>query len=52
MHIPRSNEAREPRGEGAFVCVSCRRKRLKNEIVRNRFGEQLCKKNGSVAFFD
>lgn len=50
MHIPHSNEACEPRGEGAFVCASCRRKRLKNEIVKNRFGEQLCKKMAQWPF--
>lgn len=42
------NEECEPRGEGPFVCGSCRRKLLKNEIVKNRFGERLCEKNASV----
>lgn len=50
MDILHSNEECEPRGEGSFVCGSCRRKLLKNEIVKNRFGERLCEKNASVVF--
>lgn len=50
MDILHSNEECEPRGEGPFVCGSCRRKLLKNEIVKNRFGERLCEKNASVVF--
>lgn len=50
MDILHFNEECEPRGEGPFVCSSCRRKLLKNEIVKNRFGERLCEKNASVVF--
>lgn len=51
MDILHSNEECEPRGEGPFVCGSCRRKLLKNEIVKNRFGERLCEKKGFSGVF-